>query len=90
MLGRKVAAARELRRMTQEELAHAAGISRNQVQNIERNRNNSRDPQTGRSGPGNPRVDTLYVLADALQVEITWLVDRSDTDLRPPSTRHGV
>ncbi len=61
--------------LNQEQLAERSGLSRNQVQNIERNRNNSRDPQTGRPGPGNARLDTLFSLAHALEVEVTFLVD---------------
>ncbi len=84
LLGRKVAAAREARSLTQEQLAALTGISRNQIQNIERNRNNTRDPSSGRPGPGNARLDTIYLLADALHVDVTWLVDRNDSDLQPP------
>ncbi|MDT0201004.1 helix-turn-helix transcriptional regulator [Nocardioides sp. AE5] len=75
VLGRKVQAAREARRMTQEELAHRAGISRNHVQNIERSRNNQRDPETGKVGPANPRLSTIYAVADAFRVDVTWLMD---------------
>lgn len=85
LLGRKVAATREARSLTQEELAALTGISRNQIQNIERNRNNTKDPETGLPGPANARLDTLYLLADALQVEVTWLVDSRDRRLVPPS-----
>ncbi len=88
LLGRKVAARREQRGLTQERLAELSGISRNQIQNIERSRNNSTDPRTGRPGPGNARLDTIYRLADALEVEVAWLVDRSDLSLTPPSRRH--
>lgn len=87
LLGRKIVAVRQMRRMTQEDLAHRSGLSRNQVQNIERNRNNTRDPESGRPGPANARLDTIYLIADALQVEVTWLIDRRDADLRPPSER---
>lgn len=82
-MGRKVAAAREARSLTQEQLAEMTGISRNQIQNIERNRNNVKDPTSGRPGPANARLDTLYLIADALQVEITWLVDRHDRRVVP-------
>lgn len=70
--------------MTQEQLAHLTGLSRNQIQNIERNRNNSTDPQTGRPGPGNARLETVFVLAEALRVDVAWLLDTTTTVLIPP------
>lgn len=83
LLGRKVASVREARSLTQEQLAAMTGISRNQIQNIERNRNNTKDPESGRPGPANARLDTLYLIADALQVEVTWLIDRHDRRMLP-------
>ncbi|WP_425309407.1 helix-turn-helix transcriptional regulator [Ammonicoccus fulvus] len=70
----KVRAHREHRQMTQEDLAEAAGISRNQVQNIEANRNNQKNSD-GRPGPGNPQLDTVFALANALDVDVTYLID---------------
>lgn len=61
--------------LTQEQPAHRAGLSRNQVQNIEHSRNNTKNPTTGRPGPGDARLDTVFRLASALQVEVTYLVD---------------
>lgn len=87
LLGRKVAATRELRGLTQEQLADLTGIHRNQIQNIERNRNNRKDPVTGLPGPGNARLDTIFVLAEALRVELAWLVDPRDAGLVPPTER---
>lgn len=81
-LGRKVRAAREMRSMTQDELADLTGIHRNQVQNIEHSRNNNRDSSTGRPGPGNARLDTVFLLAEALGVQIGYLVD-PDIDVEP-------
>jgi transcriptional regulator with XRE-family HTH domain len=52
--------------MTQEQLAHAAGISRNHVQLLER----------GIGTETNPRLTTLYALADALQVRPLALLPR--------------
>ncbi len=68
----------ELRRrkgLTQEQLAEAAGVSRNQIQNLEHSRNNSKDPRTGRPGRGNPRLDTVFQLAAALEVPVALLID---------------
>lgn len=75
LLGRRVEAKRLALKMTQEELAEKAGISRNQVQNIEKNRNNSKDPKTGRPGPANAKLDTVFRLAEALQVEVVDLIN---------------
>ncbi|MGI9157847.1 MAG: helix-turn-helix domain-containing protein [Marmoricola sp.] len=73
--GRKVAAVRVMRQLTQEELADRTGISRNQIQNIERNRSNRIDPATGRPGNGNARLDTVFLLAEQLRVDVTYLID---------------
>jgi transcriptional regulator with XRE-family HTH domain len=71
----KVRAARESMGLTQEQLHDLTGISRNQIQNIEHSRNNSRDSKSGRPGPGNARLDTIFLLAEALKVEVTYLID---------------
>ncbi|MFH7322178.1 MULTISPECIES: helix-turn-helix transcriptional regulator [Aeromicrobium] len=57
---------REQAGMTQEELAHRAGLSRNQVQNLENNRNNN---ATGRSS-ANPSLDTILALEAAFGLEL--------------------
>ena len=57
---------REQAGMTQEELAHRAGLSRNQVQNLENNRNNN---ATGRSS-ANPSLDTILDLEAAFGLEL--------------------
>lgn len=77
LLGRRVFELRTDLGLTQEQLAERTGISRNQIQNIEKNRNNSKDPRTGRPGPGNARLDTVFLLADALGVSVTELIDPS-------------
>jgi transcriptional regulator with XRE-family HTH domain len=61
--------------MTQEQLAEAAGLHRNQVQNIENSRNNARDSQ-GRPtpGPGNPQLDTIWAIARALEIYVVDLL----------------
>ena len=68
--GAKVRALRKARSLTQEQLAHRSGLSRNHIQNIENSRNNARDAD-GRPepGPGNPRAATIWALATALEVE---------------------
>ncbi len=88
VLGEKVRTLRERHSWTQEELAERAGISRNQVQNIEHSRNNSRDPETGRLGRGNPRLETVFHLADALGVSPVVLID-PDAALPAPGRRRS-
>lgn len=61
-IGLRVRTVREVRGLTQENLAHAAGISRNQVQNLERNRTSAPGQ------PANPTVETLFRIAWALDV----------------------
>lgn len=74
-LGWRVRTLRLEREMTQEQLANAAGVSRNQVQNIEASRNNARrDDGRLAPGPGNPRLDTLFALAEALDVSLVSLL----------------
>ena len=85
MLGLKVRAAREARGLSQDELASRTGISRNQVQNIEHSRNNARDATTGRPGPGNARLDTIFILAEVLDVDVAYLVDPS-RPITPPDS----
>lgn len=75
LLGDKVRAVRGERGMTQEDLANLTGIARNQIQNIEHSRNNLRDPATGRPGLGNARLDTVFLLAQGLGVDATYLID---------------
>lgn len=57
---------REDRGWTQEQLAHRAGLSRNQVQNLENNRNNN-NTGVGRSS-ANPSLDTLLALESAFEM----------------------
>ena len=64
---------RETLGLTQDELAHRSGLSRNQVQNLENNRNNSCDAE-GQRGPANPRLDTLRSVASVLEISLPDLV----------------
>lgn len=72
-IGRRVRLRREVLELSQEELAHLAGIHRNQLQNIEQSRNNVRDAD-GTRGPANPTLDTIYLLAVALEVDVHELL----------------
>ncbi|WP_375001740.1 helix-turn-helix domain-containing protein [Aeromicrobium sp. CTD01-1L150] len=77
VLGQRVRKRREALGLSQEELAHRSGLSRNQVQNLEKNRNNSRDAN-GRTGPANPRLDTLWSIATTLEITVSELLDGID------------
>ncbi|TDE10607.1 helix-turn-helix transcriptional regulator [Jiangella asiatica] len=63
------------RLLTQEDLAHRAGLSRNHIQNIENARNNARDASGKPApGPGNPGLATLLAIARALNVQLLDLL----------------
>jgi transcriptional regulator with XRE-family HTH domain len=86
-LGRKVQRLRTRRQWTQEQLSAASGVSRNQIQNIEHSRNNARDPLTRLPGRGNPRLDTIFALAAALEVDVAVLIDPERSLPEPPGSR---
>ena len=71
--------------MTQERLAELTGLSRNQIQNLEANRSNRRDAETGLPRPSNPRLETVFVLATHLDVEVGFLLSPDPTLLPPES-----
>jgi len=75
-LGARVATLRREHGLTQDQLAAITGISRNQIQNIENNRNNSRDPKTGKFGVANPGLETIFRLAKALDVDAVDLIGK--------------
>lgn len=61
-LGVRLTAVRRSRGVTQEALALASGLSRNQIQNIERSRS------SGKNSTGNTTLKTIFILARALGV----------------------
>lgn len=61
LLGQRLRAEREAARITQETLAHTAGISTMQVQRIER-------------GVTNPCMGTLYAIGDTLHIDLPDLL----------------
>ncbi len=61
-LGRKLRAERERRNVSQEALAHSAGLHRNEIGYLER-------------GEQEPYLSTLMILADALEVPLCALLD---------------
>ncbi len=70
-LGENLRQLRTMRGLSQDRLAELAGVSRNQISNIERNENSSR-----RSA--DPVLSTLYKLARALHVPPAALLPASD------------
>jgi transcriptional regulator with XRE-family HTH domain len=84
LLGLRVSRLRKQRGFTQEGLAARTGLSRNQIQNIERNRNNQRDPRTGRPGIGNPQLETVFLLARELEVDAAYLISTDPNQMPPP------
>ena len=84
LLGIRVSRLRKQRGFTQEVLADRTGLSRNQIQNIERNRNNQRDPRTGRPGIGNPQLETVFLLARELEVDASYLISTDPNEVPPP------
>lgn len=73
LFAEKVRAARQAKGLSQLKLAEASGISYRQIQLIENNSNNER--RTSAPQPANPKLDTVYLLASALDVDIAYLVD---------------
>lgn len=73
---------REAEGLTQEQLAHRAGLSRNQIQNLENNRNNNR---TGRV-TANPSLDTILALERAFGMGMGDLL----VEVRGFMARHGT
>ncbi len=57
---------RETAGWTQEQLAHRAGLSRNQIQNLENNRNNN---AAGRVS-ANPSLDTILALESVFDLPL--------------------
>lgn len=70
-LGKVVHRLRLDRDLTQEKLAYAAGMTKNQVQLIEAGRASGRK---GEAGAANPRLSTLAGLAKALGVSVSELL----------------
>lgn len=69
-LGARVREYRKAQGLTQETLAHAAGITKNQVQLIEAGRGSAATPDV----PSNPRATTLHGLAEALGISMSDLL----------------
>lgn len=65
-LGHWIQHERSTRGWSQERLSEISGLSRNHIQNLENNRNNS---PAGR-GSANPSLDTLLALEHAFELEL--------------------
>ncbi|GEL94497.1 helix-turn-helix domain-containing protein [Cellulomonas composti] len=91
-LGSRIRERRAAEGLSQETLAHRAGITKNQVQLIEAGRGSARE-----GGPAsNPRVRTLFGIADALHVTPDRLLsglsaagDQGEPDQDGDATGHG-
>ncbi|WIM71443.1 helix-turn-helix domain-containing protein [Corynebacterium suedekumii] len=70
-LGANLRDLREMRGLTQEQLAEMVGMARNTISNIERNENNN-------GSPADPRLSTIYRLAAALDVPPAVLLPAGD------------
>lgn len=70
-LGANLRDLREMRGLTQEQLAEKVGMARNTISNIERNENNN-------GSAADPRLSTIYRLAAALDVPPAVLLPAGD------------
>ncbi len=78
-LGEEIRALRRAAHLSQEALAYRAGITKNQVQLIEAGRGSARE-----SGPiSNPRMKTLFGLAEALEIEPSELLTTINGNVTP-------
>ncbi|WP_235737995.1 helix-turn-helix domain-containing protein [Nocardioides alcanivorans] len=83
LLGKKVEAAREARGLTQGELITLSQISRSNIQNILY----ARFYAGGEPSPSYPKLDTIFKLALALRVEMSYLTDwKHPVEPVPPPT----
>jgi len=74
-LGSTLRDLRKARGLSQETLAHEAGITKNQLQLIESGRSTGRADS---AGPSNPRMSTLAGLARVLDTSVADLLRTSD------------
>ncbi|ANG84644.1 helix-turn-helix domain-containing protein [Microbacterium aurantiacum] len=74
-LGATLRRLRHAKGLSQEALAHRAGITKNQLQLLEAGRSSGRKAETG---PSNPRMTTLSGLASVLDVPISQILVESN------------
>ncbi|GAA3650242.1 hypothetical protein GCM10022237_07500 [Nocardioides ginsengisoli] len=78
--GEKVRRRRDELGLTERELMERTGLSRGYIQLLLNNRGGHKDPATGTYRPANPTLDVIWRLADALELDATYLVD-NDRDV---------
>lgn len=74
-LGKIVRELRVTQGLSQERLAHEAGITKNQLQLIEAGRSSGRKVAVG---PSNPQMSTLVGLAGALDTSVADILTRAE------------
>ena len=80
-VGERVRARREELGLSQIDLANKVGRDRRTIQQIEYGRATSPSPDGGYR-PSNPQLDTMWVLAEALGVDVLYLLEPLRT--QPP------
>jgi transcriptional regulator with XRE-family HTH domain len=75
LFGEKVRQRRNELGLTERELIELTGLSRGYIQLLLNNRGGHKDPKTGTYKPVNPTLDVIWRLADALQLDPSYLVD---------------
>ena len=72
--------------LTERDLMVRTGLSRGYIQLLLNNRGGHKDPETGTYKPPNPTLDVIWRLADALELDPTYLVDNDrDVEVRRPA-----
>ena len=75
LFGEQVRQRRNELGLTERELIELTGLSRGYIQLLLNNRGGHKDPKTGTYKPVNPTLDVIWRLADALQLDPSYLVD---------------
>ncbi|PCC26636.1 transcriptional regulator [Glutamicibacter sp. BW78] len=74
LLGTTLRGLREVRGLTQEDLAYSAGLTKNSLQLLEGGRGSGRKDSTS---PSNPRMATLMGLSGALGMSVSQMLDEA-------------
>jgi len=74
-LGKTLRELRNDRGMSQEDLAHASGLTKNQMSLLERGRGSG---PIATAGASNPRMETLAGIAEALGMSVSELLAKAD------------
>lgn len=61
--------------LTERQLIEHTALSRGYIQLLLNNRGGHKDPRTGAYRPPNPTLDVIWRLAEALEVDVAYLVD---------------